>query len=187
MPVDAVLDWDSAKQPEFRFKLAWLFGLMNFSPRTKMGEKGESVHQEAEESVEAPREKKAKKKRAPRLGSILQILRIEGLFKKITGLIRSSIRQFKVNQLKADIKLMLDDPADAGFACATVSIFAPLLSRSPLRQVRIEPVFREEVSVQGTAHAVIRLQPVRLIPSLLSFVFSRPAWRLFRIMAAQLS
>lgn len=176
VPVDAVFDWDSSNQPGFRLKLAWLFGLVSFAPHRKMGEKEKP----------APREK-VKGKNSPRLGTIPQIIRIEGLFKKVKDLIGSSIRQIKVKELKADIRLGLDDPADAGLAFATSAVIAPWLSFSRLRHVRIVPVFGEEVSLQGKARTVIRLQPIRLAPPFLSFVFSRPAWSLFRTMAAQRS
>lgn len=163
VPVDAVLEWDSTKQPRTRLIVVWLFGLIRFSPGRGKRAK-----------VKSPREKKVR--RMPSLTKILKIITIEGLFGKVAALVKSSLRQIRIEDIEGDIKLELDDPADAGLVCALLGAAYPIVWSTRLNRISIEPVLGEELLIRGSARAVVRLQPIRLVVPGLKFMFSRPAF-----------
>ncbi len=163
IPIDAVLEWDSNKKPRMWLRLVWLFGLVRFSP-----------DRETKAKVESIGEKKAR--RRPGLAKLLKIITTEGLFGKVAALVKSSLRQIRIEELKGDIRLELDDPADAGFVYAMLGAAYPIFRSTRLNRVRIEPVLGKEVVIRGNARAVIRLQPIRLVVPSLKFMFSRPAF-----------
>jgi len=127
-----------------------------------------------ETKAESPCEKRVRKR--PGLRRIWKIVTTEGLLGKVASLVKSSLRQIRIEELEGDIRIELDDPADAGFVYAALGAAYPVLRLTRLNQVRIEPFLGEEVTVRGKARAVIRLQPIRLVIPLLKFVFSRPAF-----------
>lgn len=163
VPVDVVIEWDSTKHPRIQLTLLWLFGLIRFAPGKKRGMQAESR-----------REKKVRKR--PGLIKVLKIITTRGLFGKVASLVKSSLRKVRIAELEGDIKLELDDPADAGFVYGVLGAAYPILRLTRLNQIRIEPVLGEEVMVRGNARALIGLQPIRLVLPLLKFIFSRPAF-----------
>ncbi len=167
VPVNALVDWDSARQPKIRFRLAWLFGIIRFTPRRKSPEK-EAAHEK-------------KKRRRPRWRRILKIITTRGLFGKVASFIRSCLRQVKVRELKGDIELEVEDPADAGFYYAAAGLVFSLFRLSWLERVSIRPVLGEEVALRGNARADVRVFPITLVVPTLRFVFSRPFLHVARI------
>ncbi|MDO8578953.1 MAG: hypothetical protein Q7R50_07235 [Dehalococcoidales bacterium] len=163
VPIDAVLEWDSTKLPRTRLRLVWLFGLVHFAP-------GRGTTAKAEPA------RKKNVRRMPGLTKMLKIITTEGLFGKVAALVKSSLRQIRIEKLEGDIRLELDDPADAGFVYAMLGAAYPIFRSTRLNQVRIEPVLGEEVVIRGNARAVIRLQPIRLVVPSLKFMFSHPAF-----------
>jgi hypothetical protein len=167
IPIDAVFEWDSGKKPRARLILVWLFGLIRFAPG-----------REARAKTELPSEKKAK--RRPGLAKLLKIVTTEGLFGKVAALVKSTLRQIRIEEFAADITLELDDPADAGLVYAILGTAYPLFRSTWLNRVRIEPVVGEEFVVRGNARVVVRLQPVCLVVPWLKFMFSRPGFSLMK-------
>jgi hypothetical protein len=172
IPFDAELEWDSSKTPRVNVRLVWLFGLFRFTARKR-----------EKPAAEPAPEKKAKRK--PKPAKFLKILRVRGLFRKIMALVKSCLRQLKVRDVRADIKLLSDDPADVGLLYAIFGAAYPVFRLTRLRKITIEPVLGEQTAVEGSAHAVVRLQPVRLIWPSLKFIFSPQGFALLKIAAAR--
>ena len=170
IPVDALFEWDSTQQPRMRLRLVWLFGLIRFAP--------------ARETQKAEPRRKKKAKRRLGLTKILKIVTIEGLFGKVAALVKSSLRQIRIKELAGDIRLELDDPADAGLVYAILGTAYPIFMWTRLNQVSIEPVLGEEIAISGNARAVVRLLPIRLVGPGLKFMFSRPAFSAIRVAIA---
>ncbi len=171
IPFDAVLDWDSTKQLRPRLRLVWLFGLVSFAPgretRAKTAPQGEK-----------------KPRRKPGMKKMLKIITTEGLFGKVAAFVKSSLRQIRIAQLEGDIRLKLDDPADAAFVYAVLGAVYPVFRSTRLNRIRIEPVLGEEVMIRGNARMVVRLQPIRLVVPSLKFSLSRPAFSAMKTVIA---
>jgi preprotein translocase subunit YajC len=167
VPIDAVFEWDSTQLPRTRLRLVWLFGLISFA-----------LGKPARAKAQPTREKNAR--RSPSLTKIWKIITIEGLFGKVAALVKSSFQQIRIEDIEGDIKVELDDPADAGFVYAILGATYPIFRSTQLSRVNIEPVFGEQIAIQGNARAVFRLQPIRLAGPLLKFFFSRPAFSAMR-------
>ena len=166
IPVDMKFDLATHEHAKAKIRIGWLCGLVWKDIRARKKKK--------------PKEK-PKKRRKRGIKSFLPLLRIKGLLGKILKLIRQILGCLKVRQLDADFRVGLDDPADTGIMCSVLwPALVPISSFGPVR-FRVEPVFSEfafEASLQGW----VRLFPIQLVWSLVSFVLSATGLRLLKLM-----
>ena len=155
VPVDVVLDLDTVARPKFRVRLTWLFGLV--SKEVRKGEKRP--------------EKKERRRKRPGIRAIVEILRARGFLSQLQKLIRDTFRCLEIKRLECDLRVGLDDPADTGLLFAVVGPITIFLGNSLFRRIRVWPSFEEAV-FEGHAHGVIRVQPIKLFPPLMRFIFS---------------
>ena len=155
VPVDVVLDLDTAARPKFWVRLTWLFGL---------------VSKEVSKREKKPEKKKRRRKR-PGIRTIVEILRTRGLLRQLQRLIRDIFRRLEIKKLESDLRVGLDDPADTGFLFAVIGPITVFLGNSLFRRVRVQPSFEGAV-FEGNAHGVIRVQPIKLVTPLMRFIFS---------------
>jgi len=163
VPLDAALSLDTSGKPKFRLRLVWLFGLVSKELSRKK--------KKPEEKKEIPGEK-PKKKRRIGFGTALRVLRTRGLPRRLKDLVRGVLGQFRIRELAVNLKLGLDDPADTGFLFALAGATAPFLSLPARYQIRVQPFFYEEATLEGYVHGVSRLWPIKLVSPLARFVFS---------------
>lgn len=172
VPVDAVLTLDTSAERKFRVRLVWLFGLV--SP--ELGRKTRKP--------EAHPPGRAKRKRGIGWRTIWRILRIRGLLTKIKNLVRDVLSRIKIKEIAVNLRLGLDDPADAGLVFAVIGVARPFLKLPRQYEMRIEPFFSSQPSFRGHLHGVFRLQPIRLVIPLGRFVFSPTMLRVLRVLAS---
>jgi len=154
---------DTEKKPKFSIRLAWLFGLLNTDLiRTK----------------EKPREREPKHADISEdLTTTFYILRTKGLLKRLFKLLKDILRRIKIKELNSDLKVALDNPADTGILFSLVAPINLLIrSYSPYR-IMLEPSFDDNAFLSGYFHGTARMRPIRVVPSILGFVFSSPAVR----------
>ena len=163
IPVDLVLDLDTAGGPKSRVRLTWLFGL---------------ISKEVSRREKKP-EKKERRRKRPNLRTIIEILRTRGFLRQLQRLIRDIFRRLEIKRLECDLRVGLDDPADTGFLFAVIGPVTVFLSNSLFRHIRIEPSFEGAV-FQGHAHGAIRVRPIKLVPPLMWFVFSLSTMRVLK-------
>lgn len=166
IPVDMKFDLATHEHAKAKIRIGWLFGLVWKDIRARKKKK--------------PKEK-PKKRRKRGIKSFLPLLRIKGLPGKILKLVRQIFGCLKIKQLDVALRVGLDDPFDTGMLC---SVLWPALippSSSGKVRFRLEPVFSEfafEASLQGW----VRLFPIQLVWSLVSFVLSPTGLRLLKLM-----
>jgi hypothetical protein len=163
IPVDMMLDLDTAGDGGTKMRMGWLFGLVWKDMARRKRKKPEKV----------------KKKRDIR--PLLSLLRTRDLPAKALTLARQMLGRLKVRQLDADLRVGLDDPADTAMLWSVLwPAVIPLGSSGPMT-FRIEPAFDEaafDVSVQGR----VRLIPIQMAGPVLRFLISRTFLRLIRSM-----
>jgi hypothetical protein len=164
IPVDMMLDIDSAGGEKAKMRMGWLFGLVWRDMRRRKKRKPEKVKKERRD-----------------IRPFLSLLRIRGLPTKALRLARQMLGLLKVKRLDADLRVGLDDPADTAMLWSVLwPALIPLNSYGPMI-FRVEPAFGEaafEVNVQGR----VRLIPIQMVGPVLRFFVSREGWRLVRSM-----
>jgi hypothetical protein len=171
VPVDAVLTLDTSAERKFRLRLVWLFGLI----RPELGRKRRKPK---------ARRPKARRKRGIRFPTIWRILRTKGLLTKTKNLARDVLSRTKIKEIAVNLRLGLDDPANAGLVFAVVGAARPFLKLPRQYELTIQPSFSDRPFFQGYLHGVLRLQPIRLVIPIGRFVFSPTMFRVLRVLAS---
>lgn len=171
IPLEAIINVDTTEKPKLKMKLTWLFGLVK-----------QDLSRKREKRPDKKQPEKIKKKKKPDFGLIFEIIRTEGLLKKTVKLLKGVVGKFRIKKLDGEIKVGFDDPADAGLAYSLVGAFTPLLNSSSGRRLRVQPYFSDEIELEGYLDGAIRLYPASLFGPFSRFLFSRPGFRITRIM-----
>ena len=169
IPFNAVLHIGVYGRPKFQVRLVWLFGLV--SKEVTKGKK----RPEEEKGVTEGKRKPGKRKIKAR--TIFQILRTKGLLKQLKRLLQDILKQLKIRDLKANLRIGLDDPADTGLLWALIGPATFFLGSSRVHEIRVQPSFEDEAVFEGYLHGAVRLVPIQLAIPFLRFVFSLAAIR----------
>jgi hypothetical protein len=153
IPVEAVLNYDSAASPRLRFRVVWLFGLA----------------------------KREVARTAPRVRTRpFRLQTLPGLFPELTRLIRDVLARTRVREMSVDIRLGLGDPFATGMACAAAATITPLTTLLPARcRFSVQPSFAERV-FHAHLQSNLRIRPVRLVVPLSRFALSKAGRRMMR-------
>lgn len=166
IPVDVTARLEADGAPRFGVRLRWLFGLVTreLTARRMPREKIE------EEPAKAERRKPGLRRGWKGIRSLLSLLRTKGLLSRLVRLVKEFFHCFRVNELRIDLRVGLDNPADTGLLFAVI---APVnfIPASRNRQVRVQPAF-EDAALEGYAYGTLRLRPIRLVPPLAKFTLS---------------
>ena len=174
VPLDIIFDIDVRGKPKLTVRYSWLFGLVKRGPRRQA------------ETQPRPEKPAKRRRRRPDIKLAYRMLRVRGLLKNFTRLVKGVLGSFRLTGLAADFRLGLGDPADTGMLFAVLGPAAALLGPSVFERVNLQPSFDEEASVEGSSHGRAQLRPIRLLPHLLRFTFSRPTARaLWTLLAAR--
>ena len=166
IPLDLTLHIDIHGRLKVRTRLVWLFGLV--SKEIRRGEK-----KPRDKSREA-REKRKPRKKKRNVKTVFQILRTKGLLKQFKRLLKDILTRFKIRDLRVNLRIGLDNPADTGLLFAIIGPITSLL-KSP-QHIRLQPAFDEAV-LEGDLSGAVRLQPIQLVVPLLRFTLSIPTMR----------
>lgn len=151
---------------KFSTNLSWLFGLVSreITPGTK-----------ERKEIARHRRKPADWGRLVRL--ILKLLGTEGMLPQIRRLLIGILRQFKVRELIANLKVALDSPSDTGFLLAFTGPLTLLINSLTPYHMAVEPSFTDTAVVEGQVQGTVEVQPVQVIPPVACFIFSLPVFR----------
>jgi len=169
IPLDLTLHIDIHGRPKVRTRLVWLFGLV--SKEIRRGEK-----KPRDKSREARDKRKPGKKKGT-VKTAFQILRTKGLLKQFKRLLKDIISRFKIRELRVNLRIGLDHPADTGLFFAIVGPITYLL-KSP-QHIILQPAFDEAV-LEGDLSGAVRLQPIQLVVPLLRFALSLSTIRIIK-------
>jgi len=174
VPLDIIFDIDMNGKPRFTVRYSWLFGLVKRGPRQRTEEKPR------------PARPAGRRRRRPNIGLAYRMLRVRGLLKNFARLMKGVLASFHLAGLAAVFRLGLGDPSDTGMLFAVLGPAAAFLGPSVFERVNLQPAFDDDPSIEGNSHGTARLRPIRLLPHLLRFTFSRPTARaLWTLLAAR--
>ena len=167
IPLDTVFYVDVYGRPKFQIKLAWFFGLVNKEITT--GKKKPGKEKQAAEG-----------KRKTNIKTVFQILRTRGLLKQLKRLLKDIFKGLKISDLRVNLRIGLDDPADTGLLFALIGPAIFFLGSSRFHEIKVEPSFEDRVVFEGNLSGALRFIPIRMTMHLLRFTFSTPAIRVFK-------
>ena len=167
IPVEAALSLDIHGRPQFRVKMAWFFGLV-----TREVTGGQPSPPEPERAEEIKRKRRRWRWRP---GEILSILRTSGLLRQVFRLVRDIFRLPRLQDLLADLRVGLGDPAETGLLFAVIGPASALLYHRFPNQIRLQPDFTDEAVLDGYVFGKVRLRPIQMAPPILRFTFSTAA------------
>jgi hypothetical protein len=163
IPLDFVIEYNTDASPRFRKRFVWLFGLVRMDPGSiKTKRKKGKKEEEAEKKPEGKKD----------FRFVLRILKIEGLFKKLTDFIKEVFSLFKIEHLRADITLGFESPADTGMLFAWLYPVNYMLRNLKFYDVNLQPSFAGELVFEGSIYSSARVWPVHFTTPLIKLIFS---------------
>ena len=167
IPLDLFFRANIEVRPKFSLRLIWFFGLVTSElrpTRRKPEEKGVEYEGKPGDWIQ-------------RLKVTLEILQTKGLLKRLRSFIKRIIRQIKVRELTANLKVGLDNPADTGLLFAFIAPVNLVINYFLPHPIKIEPSFTGESFITGYLYGAIRLWPIQLAASLIGLAVSLPTLR----------
>ena len=173
--LDFTADFGPARR--FRINIVWLFGLVHLSPKRR-GKRDRAVSL-VKKGRASPSD------RLQQLRTILRIVRIKGLTRQFLKLLTSFLKAIRFRQVGVDMNVGLGDPGDTGMLFSIIGPVTPFLSQYAPFPVSIQPLLADDPGISGRSWGSLNLQPIRIAGPMLRFLFSRPCFRLMKIMAVQ--
>jgi hypothetical protein len=168
IPLDLVFRANVEGRPKFSIRLIWLFGLVTRElrqPRRKPVEKRVTEYENKPGDW------------IQKLRVTYEILQTKGLLRQLRSFIIRIVRQIKVRELAANLKVDLENPADTGLLFAVIAPANLLMNYFLPYPIKIEPSFTGESFITGHLHGEIRLWPIQLAVYLTALAFSLPTLR----------
>ena len=169
VPFDIICRIEVYERPKFRIRLKWLFGLLKKEIREKR----------------KPEEKRKERKPGEgrrSLRAVFEIVRIEGMLKRLRRLVKEIFNHLKIKELRANFKVGLDNPADTALLVGIIESSRLFWRPSFPHEIDIRADYESEVALEGYAHLEVRVLPVQIVAPLLRFLFSWSAIKAVRIL-----
>ena len=169
IPFDILCHIEVYEKPKFRIRLKWLFGLLKKDIRAK--------------------KKPTKKKEKGKLGegrkwlwAAFRIIRIKGMLKELRRLVKGILNSLKIRELRVNLKVGLDDPADTAFLVGIINSSRLFWKPSFPHEIDIRADYEGQVFLEGYTHLTVRVLPIQIVVSLLRFLFSWSTMKAMRIL-----
>ena len=111
-----------------------------------------------------------------------RVFKIKGLVEHVKRLVKRIFRQVHIKTLAVNITIGFDDPADGGMIFAFIGAVKPFIRLPKQHEFEVQSVLSERSFVEGYVRCVFHLQPIKLIFSVLRWVFSVPTLKMAGIM-----
>ena len=169
VPLDIICRIEVYERPKFRIRLKWLFGLL----KRDVGEKRK------------PEEKREERKPGEGrrwLRAVFEIVRIEGIFKRLRYLVKDILNRLKIRELRVSFKVGLDNAQDTSILLGIIESLRLFWGPSFPHEIDVRADYEGEVVLEGYAHLAVRVLPVQIVVLLLRFLFSRSAIKAVKIL-----
>ena len=170
VPVVLVLDVERVETLEARWRVRWLFGLVDVQSSRRQRKGSPS-----ERSETATSRHKSPKERRSRARMGIAVLRTRGLLRRVGRLVVTLFRQVTFEEVRLRTTFGLEDPADTGIV---YGFLTPLLVVAKTRGLNVDcrPMFLDS-GWNGTVSATIHVRPVSVLAALVVFLVSPPVIR----------
>jgi hypothetical protein len=173
VPVVLVFDAERVETLHARWRVRWLFGLVDVRSARERPAVPEPERPGAAKPARTPARRR---KRGARMA--IAVLRTRGLLRRVGRLAVALGRQVKLEQFHLRTAFGFDDPADTGIVYGCLS---PWLVMASVRGWNVEcrPMFLES-GLRGTAGGTVQVRPLSVAGALVAFLLSPPVVRAAR-------
>lgn len=174
VPVVLVLDAERVETLEARWRVRWLFGLVDVQS-SRCGRK----RSPSERSETATSRHKSPKERRSTARMGIAVLRTRGLLRRVGRLVVTLFRQVRFEEFRVHTAFGLENPADTGIV---YGFLTPLLVVAKTRGLNVDcrPMFLDS-GWTGTVSATIHIRPVSVLAALVVFLVSTPVIRALKV------
>jgi len=168
IPVDVAVNLETAATDKLRFRLIWLFGLLDIRLASAKHKPGDS------QSKEKENKKVRTNRRVIRQMSL--VLRTHGLRAAFVRLIRRLVAAVTVRDFSLRMVFGFDDPAETGLLLAVAAPAMALMKSWVGESVSAEADFDNEIFC-ANGNLRVRIYPLRVAGASAMFLLSPPALR----------
>ena len=173
VPVVLVIDAERTDTLRLRWRVRWLFGLVEIRSARPGHTRPSSDRSDATRSKQTTADKRW---RRTRMG--IAVLRTRGLMRRVARLAWRLRRQITLKEFHVRTAFGLDDPADTGIVYGVLS---PLLVMARMGGLNVDcrPMFQES-GLKGAVGGTIQVRPLPVAGALMAFLVSPPVLRSVR-------
>lgn len=174
-PVDFVFYLEHRAAWRFRAEVRWLYGSLHFLlPRSRKAAR------------KPPPDKRPERRKARRrlsIGQIKDIITTPGLLSELRRLLSGLFHAIRVHRLSAEWKAGLGDPFQTGMLWSFLGPFSAFASSFGWPLVMVPEFDADKPVFTGWARGTLSVYPFKIIGTALRLACSRPAFRIYRILA----
>ena len=161
IPIDLAVSYERGEGSRSRMRIGWLFGLIGKELGGK--KKGED------------KKSKTMKEKNGRRGfrGPLAMFRARGFSGRLLLLARRLVKSVQVRNVDVEFQVGTGNPAETGLLYGVIGPSVALAGSSLSPNIRVKPHFVEE-TFQGHARGVVRVYPIKLMPSLIALPCHQP-------------
>ena len=165
VPVVLIVDAERVDRLEARWRVRWLFSLVDVR-----WSRGRPPAATSEPSDAARPARTSPKRRWRRVRMGIAALRTRGLIGRVGRLALALLRQAKLEEFRVRTAFGFDNPADTG---VVYGLLSPLLMIATARGLNFEcrPMF-EDSGLRGAVSATVHVRPLSVAGALAAFFFS---------------
>ena len=159
IPIDLRFYLEKEEKLRSQARVEWLYGVVGKDIKSKK---------------EKPKPKKKKKKKRKWKGHarpFLALVRSKGFIRRFIRFLKGIRRTASIRELKLNLRIGLDDPADTAMLFAAIGPLTLFVDRFSPVDTRISPDFEREI-FEGRFSGDLRIVPIKLIKPTLLFVLS---------------
>jgi hypothetical protein len=175
VPVGIEVDAEKRRSPAVRWRVSWFFGLVTVAPTRRTAGRSGARRRPERDSEKRRRRLTTRRSRGPSARRVLAACRTPGFLARLARLLPDLVRAVRWERAAVELEFGLDDPSDTG---TVYGVLVPvlLLAESRGYAVCCRPRF-DEACLEGSASLAVRITPLRLVATVLAFVFSGPTLR----------
>jgi hypothetical protein len=168
VPLVVVVDAERVDSLKVRWRVRWLFGLVNV--RSSKGLPASPARTHVKRQAHRARKDRG---RGPHVG--LAVLTTRGFVRRVARLVAVLLQRVKLERFHLEAAVGFEDPGSTGIVYGCL---APLLMLADARglDVRCTPMF-VECGVKGDCGLTIRVRPLSVFSTMVAFLASPPAVR----------
>jgi len=171
--LDFQMNWRGRLQGDIH--LIWLFGLVHLRLPT------ESVPASSKSGPTGVKPRPQRKTKTKQKTNPLAVWRLRPFRRRIIRFVRDLWRAIHKRDLRLQLRIGLDDPADTGQLWALMGPLSAIAANSQAAEVSIEPDFMQS-TLEFRSSGRIRLIPLQLLGLTLGLLLSPSFWRGMRQM-----
>lgn len=170
VPVVLFIDVERTEALEARWRLLWLFGLLDIQ---SSGGRSAPAAPSRADAARPVRKRRKERGRGRRMG--VAALRARGLFNRVVRLAVALLGRVKLERFHLHTVFGFENPADTGFVYGWLSAVLVMVDVYGL-DIRCSPMFLDS-GLRGVFHATIRVRPLLVVGTIVAFLLSPPVFR----------